>query len=121
MQTLRRALTAAGSIALALAIVLFSTQETNRQAVDVHYLFGTTQVALWQLLGGAFLAGCLAAWLLTVLPWTRAKLSARRHRKRAERLESELHQLRNLPLSRDENAATTSGLAEGGAGTTGSG
>ena len=102
--------------------MLFATQDTNREPVAVHYLLGSAQVPLWQLLGGAFLTGCLAGWLLSLLPWTRAKLSARRHRRRAERLETELHQLRNLPLSRDETAATASpGLADGGTGTRGSG
>ncbi len=121
MHTFRRVLSVVGSIALALAIVLFATQPTNQEPVAVHYLFGAAEVPLWQLVGAAFVVGCVAAWLLTILPWTRAKLSARRHRKRAERLESELHQLRNLPLSRNETAPPAAGLAEGGASNAGGG
>ena len=122
MHTLRRVLSVVGSVALALGIVLFATQPTNQQSVAVNYLFGTAEVPLWRLVGAAFVVGCVAAWLLTVLPWTRAKLSARRYRTRAERLESELHQLRNLPLSRDESAPrATTGLAEGGASDAGGG
>lgn len=122
MQTVRKALSVAGLISLVLGVALFSTRATNQEPVAVNFLFGTAQAPLWQLVGGAFLGGCIAAWLFSVLPWTRAKLNARRQRKRADRLETELHQLRNLPLSRDETAAaSTASLAEGGANQSGSG
>lgn len=115
MQTLRKALTVAGLVALVLGVALFATRATNQEPVAVNFLFGSAQAPLWQLVGGAFLGGCIAGWLFSVLPWTRAKLSARRQRRRADRLETELHQLRNLPLSRNESAATPPGsLAEGG-------
>lgn len=102
MKTLRRVLSTAGSLALLIGVVLFATRPANQAAVPVHYIFGEASWPLWQLVGGAFLSGALAAWLLSVPPWMRARLDVRRHRKQSERLEGELHQLRNLPLSPDE-------------------
>ena len=121
MQTLRRVLSSAASIALVVAVVMFATRPTNQEAVGVNYLFGEASWPLWQLVGGAFFAGALAAWLLSVPPWMRARFTARRHRKQAERLETELHQLRNLPLSADEGATSGPPALPGSASDAGSG
>ena len=104
MQTLRRVLSTALSLALLIGVVAFATRPVNQNAVDVHYLFGEASWPLWQLVGGAFLAGALAAWLLSVPPWMRSRFEVRRHRKQSARLESELHELRNLPLSAEEQS-----------------
>ena len=120
MQTLRKVLSVGALVALVVGVAVFATRDTNQAPVEVHYLFGQAEAPLWQLVGGAFLGGGVAGWLFSVLPWTRARLNARRQRKRAERLETELHQLRNLPLSQDESAAAPN-LAEGSAGDSGSG
>ena len=111
MPPLRRVLSPAASIALLIGVVLFATRPANQAAVAVHYIFGEASWPLWQLVGGAFLAGALAAWFLAVPPWMRARLDVRRHRKQSERLETELHQLRNLPLSSDEQATTNVALS----------
>ncbi len=110
MQTLRRVLSTALSLALLIGVVAFATRSTNQSPVDVNYLFGESSWPLWQLVGGSFLAGALAAWLMSVPPWMRSRFEVRRHRKQSARLESELHELRNLPLSGEEQTRETTSL-----------
>jgi hypothetical protein len=64
-------------------------------------------IALWKALLGAFasgfaLAAALAAWQLAKL-----SLAARRYRRALRGAEAEVHQLRNLPLADEEEAAPT--------------
>ena len=110
MQTLRRVLSTALSLALLIGVVAFATRSTNQNSVEVHYLFGEASWPLWQLVGGSFLAGALAAWLMSVPPWMRSRFEVRRHRKQSARLESELHELRNLPLAAEEPSGATASL-----------
>jgi uncharacterized integral membrane protein len=62
--------------------------------------------AAWKVLLGAFALGAVLAVLISLLEVTRYAFVARRYRRAAARLEREVHQLRNLPLSED-------GLASG--------
>jgi uncharacterized membrane protein YciS (DUF1049 family) len=70
----------------------------NGALVTVSYLFGRIELPLWEALSIFFGAGfALAAcgWL-----WrsARARILERRYRRAIGGLESEIHQLRNLPL-----------------------
>ena len=91
-------------------MVAFATRSTNQNPVEVNYLLGETSWPLWQLVGGSFLAGALAAWLMSVPPWMRSRFEVRRHRKQSARLESELHELRNLPLAAEEQTRAAATL-----------
>jgi uncharacterized integral membrane protein len=95
----------------------------NSQTLTIHYLIGETgEVTVWAVLLVTFLAGAALTGVLGLLQSARLRLETRRYRKAARDLESEVHQLRNLPLSteepgcgesRDELASLT-GLERGG-------
>jgi hypothetical protein len=71
--------------------------------VRVDFLLGATpELALWKALVGAFAAGALLATALWLFEVARYALVARRYRKTVARLESEIHELRNLPLAEGE-------------------
>jgi uncharacterized integral membrane protein len=94
----RRILLIALVAALVVGVGLFVTRNSEPIAID--YLFGRVEaVAIWVALLGAFSAGMLVAALLGILSGARLRLEAMRYRKAARDLESEVHQLRNLPLS----------------------
>ncbi|MDJ0864497.1 MAG: lipopolysaccharide assembly protein LapA domain-containing protein [Myxococcota bacterium] len=77
----------------------------NPEPVRVNYLLGVIEGRpAWSVMVGSFGLGALLSALAALLPISRAKLVARRHRKAAARLESEIHQLRNLPLATDDEA-----------------
>jgi uncharacterized integral membrane protein len=84
----------------------------NAEPLSLRLFQWTTPAApAWLVLSLAFAAGALVAsglWLFQVI---RLSLLARRYRKTTVALESEVHQLRNLPLAGGEGAA----LAAGGA------
>lgn len=71
----------------------------NAAHVPVDYLLGVVQLPLWQALLSSFLAGFLLAGAGGLWFGVRARLIQRRYRKAVGGLESELHQLRNLPLA----------------------
>ena len=77
----------------------------NASPVTVDYLLGQVgEVALWVALLGAFALGSLlatGAWLFQI---AKLRLVVRRYRKSVQRLEAEVHQLRNLPLAAEEPA-----------------
>ena len=56
-------------------------------------------VRLWEVLLGAFALGALLTGALVSLSLARARLLARRYRKEIRGLETEVHQLRNLPVA----------------------
>jgi uncharacterized integral membrane protein len=80
----------------------------NAAVVKVGYLFGEAEFAIWKSLLGAFLLGAGVVGVFSVYQMARAGLVSRRYRKRLARLEAEVHQLRNLPLS-PENRSPGSG------------
>ncbi len=57
---------------------------------------------LWAALAGAFFAGALGASAGLLFQVAKKTLAARRWEKRAAGLESEIHQLRNLPLAAND-------------------
>ncbi len=88
------ALAGAGLLYLAWRIV---TQ--NGALVTVDYLLGGIELPVWQALLFAFATGAFLVGLFTLYHMLRSGLVARRYRKKLGRLEAEVHQLRNLPLS----------------------
>jgi hypothetical protein len=72
----------------------------NQQPVSLHYVAGqSAEVALWKLVLGSFGLGAGLVALYTFWSSARSGLAARRYRKALGGLESEIHQLRNLPLA----------------------
>jgi uncharacterized membrane protein YciS (DUF1049 family) len=73
-------------------------------------------VELWRVILVALALGGAIAAVLVGFGWLRARLLNRRYRKTIRRLESELHQLRSLPLSGSEEVVAETvgaGAAEG--------
>ena len=107
MQTLRRLL----AIALLGAVIWAGVQfvRLNEFPVQVDLLLTQVpSVALWLVLLVAFGAGLALAAAICLFEVMRYALVARRYRKAVARLESEVHQLRNLPLA-DEGASLPAG------------
>jgi len=72
----------------------------NAAIVDVYYGLGTRiGVTLGEALALAFVLGAALGALAMVIPYFRSRMLARRYRKSVDRLEKEIHELRNLPLS----------------------
>ena len=72
----------------------------NGAAVDVDFLVGRVDgLALWKALAGSFLLGALGVGCVLAVQLVRGNLTQRRYRRRLSGLETEVHQLRNLPLA----------------------
>lgn len=76
----------------------------NDDTVTVDFLLGRVQLAVWEALLGAFLCGAALMGLFALYQMARGGLVSRRYRRRLRSLETEVHQLRNLPLSPDADA-----------------
>lgn len=76
-----------------------SFTQGNESSVSVE-LFGvpSPQLPLWAVLGVTYTLGVISAGALLTWSLMRRSLEVRRHRKTVAGLESEVHQLRNLPL-----------------------
>ena len=74
----------------------------NAELVKVDFLVGRMELAVWQVLGLAFTAGAVLVSLYTAYQMARGGLVRRRYRKQLAGLETEVHQLRNLPLHPEE-------------------
>ncbi len=71
----------------------------NAEPVAVNYVVGELpSVPLWGVILGSFAVGALVATSFSLFELAKQGLVARRYRKTAEGLESEIHQMRNLPL-----------------------
>jgi uncharacterized membrane protein YciS (DUF1049 family) len=104
MRWIRRLLWIGALVATLVAGWLFAAR--NEGLVRVDYLVGETlDVALWQVLVVAFALGALAVGTLMLVAATRHGLVQRRYRKLINGLETELHQLRNLPLAPEVDAS----------------
>jgi len=89
----------------------------NATPVTVSYIFGELdEVALWQALCGAFAAGVGLAGLVGAYQIVRLQMVTRRYRKTVRELETEVHQMRNLPLSPEEPPALDPGPLDVGEG-----
>jgi uncharacterized integral membrane protein len=82
----------------------------NAARVPISYVFGELAPApLWLALVGAFAAGAAIGGLVGVYQALKRGLVMRRYRKTLRGLESELHQLRNLPLAAHEPTSLGAG------------
>ena len=98
MRSVRRLVAIA--IFVAALVLGWKFAHANLEPVSVHYLVGVLDaVPLWAALVGAFGVGAVLVGIGALVPLARVSLTARRWRKVANDLESELHQLRNLPLA----------------------
>jgi len=71
----------------------------NAEPVAVSYVLGELPpMPVWAVVLTSFVAGAVVAGVLSLFELTKQGLVARRYRKTAEGLESEIHQMRNLPL-----------------------
>ena len=96
----------------------------NAVDVDIDVLaMRVTEVKLWLALLTAFAAGIGVAGTLGVLALAKSGMVARRYRRTVAGLESEVHQLRNIPLASADPAADDEvlglGQAAGKTGTAG--
>lgn len=78
----------------------------NLAVVDIDLLWITIEgVSVWKLVLGAFALGAGLVLLAAAFFYMRGVILRRRYRATIRRLESELHQMRSLPLS-DAGAST---------------
>ncbi len=97
MRILRRLLLLA--VFGAVLVLGWKFASVNSQTVSVHYVFGEIpDVPLWAVLLASFGSGAVVAGVLSFYELIRQGWIARRYRKTARELESEIHQMRNLPL-----------------------
>jgi uncharacterized integral membrane protein len=113
MQTVRRLMALVLFAGLFVAAWRFaSTNATEIEVVDL-LLFQIPAVPVWMALLTAFGAGALLAGVLLGYQVIKKNLVARRYRKEVRGLESEIHQLRNLPLAGTGSALASGANAEG--------
>ena len=80
----------------------------NASAVDLDLVWvRVPSDELWWLLVLGICFGALLATLVVGFAWLRGRVLNRRYKKVIARLESELHQMRSLPLASSEDAAFT--------------
>jgi uncharacterized membrane protein YciS (DUF1049 family) len=92
--------------------------EGNDAPVRIDYLFGETpDVVLWKALAAVAAIGAVAPLLVMSFWLFVARLEVRRLRKALRELETEVHQLRNLPAVSDDpvEVPATAAVAAGGA------
>ena len=91
--------------AIFIAVLVIGWQFAADHSSDVvirNPVSGETQVTLWLALLASFGLGVVLTGSLAAMKLARQGLLSRRYRKLIRSLESEVHQLRNLPLSADE-------------------
>lgn len=111
MRTVRRLLALALFVGVLVLGWNFAGQNPEPVQVALPLLEPLPPKPLWLVLVVSFGAGALLVGLVALYDRARLSLTARRWRKTADRLEAEVHQLRNLPL-----AASRDGVAPPGSG-----
>jgi uncharacterized integral membrane protein len=104
MRTVRRLLALAVFVAALVLGWSFAGRNPEPVSIEVPGLAPLPPQPLWLALLASFAIGAVLAGLLGLYQSARLSLTARRWRKLAGRLESELHQLRNLPLAGQQGA-----------------
>jgi hypothetical protein len=90
---------AAGALFVAALVYGWRFRASNETQVPVDFLVGVLPPApIWKILGASFLIGAALATLVCLFQLVRLGLTARRYRKALGKLETELHELRTLPL-----------------------
>jgi len=108
MKILRRVLVF--GLAIAALVLGYRLAQANGQLLTLDLLYvKVPDVAQWMVVLGAFATGAVLAVVLTVYQMAKLGLVARRYRKTVRGLESEIHQLRNLPLAEEEGSASPAG------------
>lgn len=98
MRALRRLLLLA--LFVGLFWVAWQFTHRNEGTVQVDLLVGRTPpLSLWAVLIGAFCVGAASAGAGLLFQLAKKSVATRRYRKTVAGLESEIHQLRNLPLA----------------------
>lgn len=109
MKWVRTAIVSA--ITLGLLWVGWSFRSGNAGTVDVDLVWARLPgVELWWALSAAVVLGAAGSGLFFGFAWLRQRVINRRHRSTIARLESELHELRSLPLSGSVRAETDESL-----------
>lgn len=111
MQTARRLLALALFVGLFAVAWRFATSNESEIRIDL-LLMRTPPVAIWLALVVAFAVGALSAGVSLGYEVIKKGLIARRYRRLAAGLESEIHQLRNLPLVGADSASPPDAHAE---------
>ena len=101
MRMLRRLLVLGVFVALFVGAWRFVSANSARIDLDL-VLLPLHQVPLWSALLGAFALGASCAGASLLYELAKKSFAARRYRKELAGLESEIHQLRNLPLAAPE-------------------
>ena len=110
MRTLRRAVVGLLFVGLFWAAWQFTHRNDAPIAVDLLVL-RLAALPTWAALLGAFAAGAGLAGVALAYELARQRLMTRRYRKAVTGLESEIHQLRNLPLAEEGAGARRAAAA----------
>jgi len=98
-------LTSAGVLFVGALWLGWSFRAANAMPIDLDLIWlRVPNLELWWLL---FVAACFGAFVATIVvgfAWLRGWELNRRYRRAIKRLESELHQMRSLPLASSESA-----------------
>jgi uncharacterized integral membrane protein len=100
MRMLRRVLAVA--VFFGLFVALWRFVGGNADPVDIDLLVLRIPLPLWLALLGSFGLGALCAGASLFYSLAKRSFATRRYRKQLAGLESEIHQLRNLPLATPE-------------------
>jgi len=100
MRALRRILGVA--VFVGLFVALWGFVGGNADPVDIDLLVLRVPLPLWLALIGAFGLGAICAGASLFYSLAKRSFATRRYRKQLAGLESEIHQLRNLPLAAPE-------------------
>jgi len=105
-------------IAITAGLVVAGVAFVGRNRASVPIDLGVTtypDTPLWQALLAAFAAGAALVGVAALWQLLRLGMLSRRYRKHVARLEAEIHQLRNLPLSAEGGSEGARPLSELGA------
>ena len=112
MQTVRRLLALALFAGLFVVAWRFASANATEIQIDL-LLLQLPAVPIWVALLSTVCLGALSAGVSLGYQVIKKNLLARRYRKTLKSLESEIHQLRNLPLAGTDSALALSADAEG--------
>ena len=115
MRMLRRLLVVGVFAGLFAATWRFVSSNSSPTDLDL-VLLQLHQIPLWSALLGAFALGATCAGASLLYELAKKSFAARRYRKQLAGLESEIHQLRNLPLAAPDAPSGPAPPARAGAG-----